>query len=243
MGCGTGILSMFAAQAGAKKVIAVDQSEIIYQAMDIVRWDSSCALCFCSAPPKHMSCQQNFLCGAHSNEKLHFFRTANSQSVLIRFGTSPCQSCDPHLISAPMEPREYTDLLPFVCSRRWWEWRFVWPPATFYLFQLVDFNRAAVSCLAIMYIIYTCGLTRSPLSSAVSPVLTLESPPTPPQHTDEHVDEPPVDSFLIKSSVQFHVPRVSCISAADTPQWSPFTSTRASALLPSTCSHYHTPAS
>uniref|UniRef100_A0AAR2KEL1 Protein arginine N-methyltransferase 3 n=1 Tax=Pygocentrus nattereri TaxID=42514 RepID=A0AAR2KEL1_PYGNA len=37
VGCGTGILSMFAARAGARKVIAVDQSEIIYQAMDIVR--------------------------------------------------------------------------------------------------------------------------------------------------------------------------------------------------------------
>lgn len=37
VGCGTGILSMFAARAGAKRVIAVDQSEIIYQAMDIVR--------------------------------------------------------------------------------------------------------------------------------------------------------------------------------------------------------------
>ncbi|XP_067104734.1 protein arginine N-methyltransferase 3 [Osmerus mordax] len=37
LGCGTGILSMFAARAGAKKVIGVDQSEIIYQAMDIVR--------------------------------------------------------------------------------------------------------------------------------------------------------------------------------------------------------------
>ncbi|XP_054470652.1 protein arginine N-methyltransferase 3 isoform X2 [Anoplopoma fimbria] len=37
VGCGTGILSMFAARAGAKQVIAVDQSEIIYQAMDIVR--------------------------------------------------------------------------------------------------------------------------------------------------------------------------------------------------------------
>ncbi|KAM6942680.1 protein arginine N-methyltransferase 3 [Xenentodon cancila] len=37
VGCGTGILSMFAARAGAKTVIAVDQSEIIYQAMDIVR--------------------------------------------------------------------------------------------------------------------------------------------------------------------------------------------------------------
>ncbi|XP_053722683.1 protein arginine N-methyltransferase 3 [Synchiropus splendidus] len=37
VGCGTGILSMFAAKAGAKKVIAVDQSEIIYQAMDIIR--------------------------------------------------------------------------------------------------------------------------------------------------------------------------------------------------------------
>ncbi|KAM4603038.1 protein arginine N-methyltransferase 3 [Polymixia lowei] len=37
VGCGTGILSMFAARAGAKRVIGVDQSEIIYQAMDIVR--------------------------------------------------------------------------------------------------------------------------------------------------------------------------------------------------------------
>ncbi|KAF6719815.1 Protein arginine N-methyltransferase 3 [Oryzias melastigma] len=37
VGCGTGILSMFAASAGAKQVIAVDQSDIVYQAMDIIR--------------------------------------------------------------------------------------------------------------------------------------------------------------------------------------------------------------
>merc|ERR1711894_293984 len=37
IGCGTGILSMFAAKAGARHVVAIDQSEIIYQAMDIVR--------------------------------------------------------------------------------------------------------------------------------------------------------------------------------------------------------------
>uniref|UniRef100_A0A8C5PK56 type I protein arginine methyltransferase n=1 Tax=Leptobrachium leishanense TaxID=445787 RepID=A0A8C5PK56_9ANUR len=37
VGCGTAILSMFAAEAGAKKVIGVDQSDIIYQAMDIIR--------------------------------------------------------------------------------------------------------------------------------------------------------------------------------------------------------------
>lgn len=37
LGCGTGILAMFAAQAGAAKVVAVDQSDIIYHAMDIVR--------------------------------------------------------------------------------------------------------------------------------------------------------------------------------------------------------------
>ncbi|KAJ9581980.1 hypothetical protein L9F63_003670 [Diploptera punctata] len=37
LGCGTGILSMFAASAGAEKVIAIDQSDIIYHAMDIVR--------------------------------------------------------------------------------------------------------------------------------------------------------------------------------------------------------------
>nr|XP_002127404.1 protein arginine N-methyltransferase 1 [Ciona intestinalis] len=37
VGCGTGILSMFAAKAGAKHVYAVDMSEIAFQAMDIVR--------------------------------------------------------------------------------------------------------------------------------------------------------------------------------------------------------------
>lgn len=35
LGCGTSILSMFSSQAGAKRVIAVDQSDIIYQAMEI----------------------------------------------------------------------------------------------------------------------------------------------------------------------------------------------------------------
>ncbi|XP_058451666.1 protein arginine N-methyltransferase 1 [Malaya genurostris] len=37
LGCGTAILSMFSAKAGAKEVISIDQSDIIYQAMDIVR--------------------------------------------------------------------------------------------------------------------------------------------------------------------------------------------------------------
>jgi len=37
LGCGTSILSMFSSKAGAKKVISVDQSDIIYHAMDIVR--------------------------------------------------------------------------------------------------------------------------------------------------------------------------------------------------------------
>ncbi|XP_072937106.1 protein arginine N-methyltransferase 3 [Epargyreus clarus] len=37
LGCGTGILSMFSATAGAKKVYALDQSDIIYHAMDIIR--------------------------------------------------------------------------------------------------------------------------------------------------------------------------------------------------------------
>merc|ERR1719245_2035527 len=36
LGCGTSILSMFAAQAGAKAVVGVDCSDIIYQAMDII---------------------------------------------------------------------------------------------------------------------------------------------------------------------------------------------------------------
>lgn len=35
IGCGTGILSFFCASAGASKIVAVDQSEIIYAAMDI----------------------------------------------------------------------------------------------------------------------------------------------------------------------------------------------------------------
>lgn len=37
IGCGTGILSMFAAKAGAKLVVGVEMSDIIYQAMDIIR--------------------------------------------------------------------------------------------------------------------------------------------------------------------------------------------------------------
>ncbi|XP_055904636.1 protein arginine N-methyltransferase 1 [Eupeodes corollae] len=37
VGCGTAILSIFASQAGAKEVIAVDNSDIIYTAMDIVK--------------------------------------------------------------------------------------------------------------------------------------------------------------------------------------------------------------
>ena len=37
IGCGTGILSMFAAQAGARTVVGVDCSQIIYSAMDIIR--------------------------------------------------------------------------------------------------------------------------------------------------------------------------------------------------------------
>ena len=36
-GCGTGILSMFAAKAGAKLVIGVDMSDIIHQARQIVK--------------------------------------------------------------------------------------------------------------------------------------------------------------------------------------------------------------
>jgi protein arginine N-methyltransferase 3 len=36
VGCGTGILSMMAAQCGAKQVIGVDNSAIIHKAMDIV---------------------------------------------------------------------------------------------------------------------------------------------------------------------------------------------------------------
>lgn len=38
VGCGTGILSMFAAKSGCRKVISVDQSDVIYHAMDIIRY-------------------------------------------------------------------------------------------------------------------------------------------------------------------------------------------------------------
>lgn len=37
IGCGTGILSFFASQAGAKNVYAIDQSDIIYHAMEIAQ--------------------------------------------------------------------------------------------------------------------------------------------------------------------------------------------------------------
>ena len=40
LGCGTGILSLFSAKAGAT-VTAVDMSDVIYQAMDIVRCGES----------------------------------------------------------------------------------------------------------------------------------------------------------------------------------------------------------
>ncbi|XP_039295051.1 protein arginine N-methyltransferase 1 [Nilaparvata lugens] len=40
LGCGTGILAMFAAKAGARRVVAVDQSEIVYDAIHIV-WENN----------------------------------------------------------------------------------------------------------------------------------------------------------------------------------------------------------
>ena len=36
IGCGTGILSMFAADAGAKHVIGIDMSDMAFRAMEIV---------------------------------------------------------------------------------------------------------------------------------------------------------------------------------------------------------------
>ena len=45
IGCGTGILSLFAAQSGAKHVIGVDQSNVIYNAMQIVRYCVSLFQC------------------------------------------------------------------------------------------------------------------------------------------------------------------------------------------------------
>ena len=38
IGCGSGILSIFAAQSGARRVIGIDKSSIVYHAMDIVRY-------------------------------------------------------------------------------------------------------------------------------------------------------------------------------------------------------------
>lgn len=40
VGCGTGILSLFAAKAGAKRVIAVDASDIAEKARQIVKANS-----------------------------------------------------------------------------------------------------------------------------------------------------------------------------------------------------------
>jgi predicted RNA methylase len=37
IGCGTGILSMFAARSGAKQVIGIDRSDIVHKAQKIVK--------------------------------------------------------------------------------------------------------------------------------------------------------------------------------------------------------------
>ena len=37
VGCGTGVLSCFAARAGARKVIGVDRSDIVVKAREVVR--------------------------------------------------------------------------------------------------------------------------------------------------------------------------------------------------------------
>jgi len=39
IGCGSGILSLFAARAGAKKVIGVDNADIVHYAREIVKWN------------------------------------------------------------------------------------------------------------------------------------------------------------------------------------------------------------
>lgn len=38
LGCGTGILSLFAAKAGALQVYGIDQSDVVYKAMEIVKY-------------------------------------------------------------------------------------------------------------------------------------------------------------------------------------------------------------
>ncbi len=38
VGCGTGILSLFAAKAGAKQVFAVDMSDVIHKAIEIAKY-------------------------------------------------------------------------------------------------------------------------------------------------------------------------------------------------------------
>jgi SAM-dependent methyltransferase len=61
VGCGTGILSLFAAQAGAKRVFAVDASDIAERAGKIVRANefhsvmTSVVLCLCSPCCTHSS--------------------------------------------------------------------------------------------------------------------------------------------------------------------------------------------
>lgn len=37
VGCGTGVLSCFAARAGARRVIGVDRSDIVVKARDVIR--------------------------------------------------------------------------------------------------------------------------------------------------------------------------------------------------------------
>lgn len=68
LGCGTSILSMFAAKAEAEKVYGIDQSEIVYKAMDIVRY-------FCSLLGVFMFIYVYFMYRANNlQERIHLIK-------------------------------------------------------------------------------------------------------------------------------------------------------------------------
>ena len=113
VGCGTGILSLFAARGGAKRVIAVDASDITEKAERIVKANGFDDVITCVFPLLSQICKPRFLnqmqshprqgggyCAARWNHasRYHYFRMDGLCSP-VRIHAGFCFTC-----SGPVPP-------------------------------------------------------------------------------------------------------------------------------------------